>query len=581
LQSAEKESVSFNENSKHQTEEIQEFQSSFIRFDGNCLVIGANDVGKTNLFYAIRLLLDRSIPESELESQESDFHIDAKGNHADQLAITIKLEDIKEDAVISRLKGNVNDKGECFISYQASRESLTSSLFIGHSKNDLEEIDSRFYLKSIHFKYVESTRDLGSFIRRERRNLLKISKDSRNEDEKVADNTQEGKIKTSLDRTNASIAKLSYVEKATDSLNSELQELSHHNAGFAVGLESKSVDFSKFLDQLTLGASTGGVSVGLGGDGRNNQVLLALWKAKSEVEHDLEDEAIIYCIEEPEAHLHPHQQRKLASYLTDKLSGQVLASTHSPHITSEFAPNRIVRLLEKSGATRAASKGCSNCIEEAWTKMGYRMSVIPAEAFFSDGVLLVEGPSEVLFYKALAKQLSIDLDFLNLCLLSVGGVDFPVYINILNAMEIPWVMRTDNDVTKVPRSDPVKYRFSGLNRALKIANNEALYEDHDTINHPSKLSAEHEEESKILNPKRIYVAKVDLETDLVEALTDTLLDFTGAEDHADAIKYLQHRKAIRMGEFLVSHSGSLSTLADDDLAKPLNHLVKLSAERRS
>ena len=391
---------------------FRNFKSSVISFNGNSLVIGANDVGKTNLFCAIRLLLDRSIPETELEPKESDFHIDAKGNHADQLAITIKLEDIKEDAVISRLKGYVSDKGESFISYHASRESLTSSLFIGHSKHELEEIESRYYLKSIHFKYVESNRDLGSFIRRERRNLLKISKNSRDDDEKKADNTREGKIKKMLDLINASIAKLSYVEKATDSLNTELQELSHHNAGFAVGLEAKSVDFSKFLDQLTLGASTGGVSVGLGGDGRNNQILLALWKAKSEVEHDLEDEAIIYCIEEPEAHLHPHQQRKLASYLTDKLSGQVLTSTHSPHITSEFAPDSIVRLLEKAGETHAASMGCSNCIDEAWKKMGYRISVIPAEAFFSDGVFLVEGPSEVLFYKALAKQIGIDLDFL-------------------------------------------------------------------------------------------------------------------------------------------------------------------------
>lgn len=559
---------------------FRNFKFSDIRFNGNSLVIGANDVGKTNLFYAIRLLLDRSIPETELEPKESDFHIDAIGNHADQLTITIKLEDIKEDAVISRLKGYVSDKGECFISYHASRESLTSSLFIGHSKHELEEIENRYYLKSIHFKYVESTRDLGTFIRRERRNLLKISRNNRDDDEKEADNIREDEIKTSLDHINASITNLSYIEKATDSLNTELQELSHHNTGFAVGLEAKSVDFSEFLDQLTLGASTSGVSIGLGGDGRNNQILLALWKAKSEVEHDLEDEAIIYCIEEPEAHLHPHQQRKLASYLTNKLGGQVLTSTHSPHITSEFAPNRIVRLLEKSGATYAAGKGCSYCIEEAWTKLAYRMSVIPAEAFFSDGVLLVEGPSEVLFYKALAKQIGIDLDFLNLCLISVDGVDFPVYINILNAMEIPWVMRTDNDVTKVPRSDPVKYRFSGLNRALIIAN-EDEYEDHDTVDHPSKLSAEHEEESKILNPKGIYVAKVDLETDLVEALTDTLLEFTGAEDHADAIKYLQQRKAIRMGEFLANYSSSLSALADDDLAKPLKHLAKLSAGRRS
>lgn len=559
---------------------FRNFNSCVVCFDGNSLVIGANDVGKTNLFYALRLLLDRSISESGLEPHESDFHVNSLGQQAENLAITIKLEDINEDAVISRLKGFVSDKGECFISYQASRDNLASSLFIGHSRQGLEVIESRFYLKSIHFKYVESTRDLDSFIRKERQNLLKISRNIRDDNEKVADDRQENDIKQSLDVINSLIAKLSYVEKATDSLNKELQDLSHHNAGFAVGLKTKSMDFSKFLDQLTLGASASGVSVGIGGDGRNNQILLALWKAKSEVEHDLEDEAIIYCIEEPEAHLHPHQQRKLADYLTDKLCGQVLTSTHSPHITSEFAPNRIVRLLEKSGATYAASKGCSNCIKEAWTKMGYRMSIIPAEAFFSDGVFLVEGPSEVQFYKALAEQLNIDLDFLNLCLLSVDGVDFHVYINILNAMEILWVMRTDNDVTKVPRSNPVKYRFSGLNRALNIANEE-IYEDHDTVDHPSKLSAEHNEESKILNPKGIYVAKVDLETDLVEALPDTLLEFADAEDQANAISYLQQRKAIRMGEFLASYKSSLSALANDDLAKPLKHLAKLSAGRRN
>ena len=57
----------------------------------------------------------------------------------------------------------------------------------------------------------------------------------------------------------------------------------------------------------------------LGGDGFNNQILLALWKAKSVHEHDVESEVVIYCIEEPEAHLFPHQQRKLAAYLIDKL----------------------------------------------------------------------------------------------------------------------------------------------------------------------------------------------------------------------------------------------------------------------
>lgn len=43
-----------------------------INFNKSTLVIGANDSGKTNLIYAIRLLLDKSLPESDLEPSEAD-----------------------------------------------------------------------------------------------------------------------------------------------------------------------------------------------------------------------------------------------------------------------------------------------------------------------------------------------------------------------------------------------------------------------------------------------------------------------------------------------------------------------------
>tara|TARA_B110001469_G_C9646559_1_gene327037 strand:+ start:402 stop:2111 length:1710 start_codon:yes stop_codon:yes gene_type:complete len=564
---------------KVKLENFRNFQSAVVNFNGNSLVIGGNDVGKTNMFYALRLLLDRSTPESELEPEESDFHISSDGSHAESLSILIKLNEITQDAVIARLKGYVSDEGECFIAYRASRGDLSYQLLIGHSENDLTEIDSRYFLRSIHFKYIQSSRDLGGFIRKERRNLLKISKDSRKDKQKEADGKKEASIKTSLEAVNASIAELSYVGKATESLNRELKELSHHNEGYSVGLETKSADFGKFLDQLSLGATTGGLKVGLGGDGRNNQILLALWKAKSEAEHDIEDEAIIYCIEEPESHLHPHQQRKLAKYLIDKLGGQVLSSTHSPHITSGFSPDSIIRLLEQSGETRAAGEGCSPCIADAWAGMGYRMSVIPAEAFFSDGVLLVEGPSEVQFYRALAQEIGIDLDYSNICILSVDGVDFAVYVRILEAMEIPWCMRTDNDVSKVPYSDPAKYRFAGLNRALKIAS-EKEYEDRYDISCPSELTVEWKRTSVLSIPKGIFISKIDLETDLVEALPDTLKEFSGAKSQKGAIKYLQKRKAIRMGQFIAAHKDALPKLMDDDLAMPL-HFLKALAETRN
>ena len=559
---------------------FRNFSEARIKFNDKTLVIGANDVGKTNLLYAIRILLDRTLSEANIEPQETDFHVQLDGVQIEQLEVTIKLKDITEDAVLSKLKGNITDKGETFLRYAANLTDLSHRLYIGHSEDALEITEARFYLKHIHFRYIQSSRDLTHYIRSEKKHLLRISKDNREDEIAEQDQKKEEGIQTALGKVNDDIGKLSYVTDATTVVNQEMKKLSHHHSDYKVNLEAKSVNFSTFIDQLSLGASTQDRKVGLGGDGRNNQILMALWKAKSELEHDLEDEAVIYCVEEPEAHLHPHQQRKLSKYLIDELPGQALVSTHSPQITESFQPDSIIRLYEKEGMTRAASDGCSDCVEDAWEDMGYRMSILPTEAFFSDCVLLVEGPSEVLFYHALAEQLNIDLDYHNISILSVDGIAFGVYVKILDALEIPWVMRTDNDVFKVPESEPIKWNFAGLNRALRIAA-ELEYEYFEQDEKPDDLSQEWADEARVLNPKGIYVSKTDLENDLGEALSDELKKYAGKPTVKAAIKFLQGKKAIRMRKFLAEQGGSLGRLHSDALARPLHRAVKYVEERRS
>ena len=65
-------------------------------------------------------------------------------------------------------------------------------------------------------------------------------------------------------------------------------------------------------------------------------------------------------------------------------------------------------------------------LQKVITDFGYRLNALSAEVFFADGVFLVEGTSEVLFYNALAKALNIDLDRLNISILSVEGIGFPM-----------------------------------------------------------------------------------------------------------------------------------------------------------
>jgi len=546
-----------------------------INFNKSTLVIGANDSGKTNLIYAIRLLLDKSLPESDLEPSEADFHFELNGKQSEAICIDLHFKDITEDAVLSILKGKVGDDGKCTFRYTAKREDLSYTLYCGPTSDDLEEIAGRFYLKYLNMRYVKSQRDLEKYINTEKRQLLKISQENRSDKQVAEDKDKLQTIERRLNTVNKFVQELHYVKGATEAVNTELSKLSHNLSSYSVHLDSGAIETQQFIDSLKLGASTAGARISLGGDGRNNQILLSLWKAKSEREFDPESEVVFYCIEEPEAHLHPHQQRKLADYLICELPGQTFITTHSPQITARFSPESIVHIKSKSGKSYAASGGCAKCIDEAWDNLGYRMSILPAEAFFAKSVLLVEGPSEQLFYTELAKSIDIDLDFFNISILSVDGIQFKVYISILNAMEIPWTIRTDNDLSDTTKKKKLYKNLAGINRCLTLAGfQKKNHVDAATTHADLIANGSWEECSRKVNKKGIFLSKIDLEHDLSLEMSDALLEYSSKPDITSAIAYLQAKKAIRMREFLSIYTDDLPYIADGEIARALLHCVQ-------
>ena len=137
---------------------FRNFKEASINFRHDSLLIGANDVGKSNLLYALRILLDKGLSEVDIEPTETDF-FNSNGASCNEIVITVYFKNVVEDAVLSILKGAVSDAGECIFQYKAHLSDLSYQLFIGHQIEQLEEVTSRFYLRYVNLSYMESQRD--------------------------------------------------------------------------------------------------------------------------------------------------------------------------------------------------------------------------------------------------------------------------------------------------------------------------------------------------------------------------------------------------------------------------------------
>ena len=67
---------------------FRNFRDEEFLFQPQTLIIGANDVGKTNLLYALRLLFDKSLNEHDLELTDSDYNV-YSGTEYIEITVTI------------------------------------------------------------------------------------------------------------------------------------------------------------------------------------------------------------------------------------------------------------------------------------------------------------------------------------------------------------------------------------------------------------------------------------------------------------------------------------------------------------
>ncbi len=146
-------------------EGFRNYDNETINLADKSLIIGANDVGKTNLIHALRILFDKSLSDKDLELSDSDYNAYTESN---RIIITVCIENITEDCLRSIFVGDIKED-TTYIQYVNEKEG-DYTIYSGPSEDLLQLKPGRFYIKRLNLEYVNSNRNLFSFIAKNKKN---------------------------------------------------------------------------------------------------------------------------------------------------------------------------------------------------------------------------------------------------------------------------------------------------------------------------------------------------------------------------------------------------------------------------
>ncbi len=124
------------------------------------------------------------------------------------------------------------------------------------------------------------------------------------------------------------------------------------------------------------------------GTGTINVLVFALLTFIAEMKSGL---SVIFAMEEPEIALPPHTQRRISRYVLREM-GQAIVTSHSPYVIEQFESSDIVVLSRSgNGELRGAPLDDKHITDHLFRSQRRQF----AEAILANGVLVVEGSSEV------------------------------------------------------------------------------------------------------------------------------------------------------------------------------------------
>lgn len=504
---------------------FRNFEHIDIELKDKNVILGMNDVGKSNLLHALRMVFDKKIRLDEVHN--TDFH---NKNIAIPIEIIVSFDiteflnnDIEKLRAKAREAITFEDSKIFYVKLivkNTKEEGMLKQFFWGDNIKNLKEIKSKginFLILDDVFSviYIPSHVEIFKIFNEIRKEILKDFELSENDEELKRD------IAIGFQDINNKIQKLTPVEKIEEEINNNLK---FFDESYQVKVTSQSIvdDLYKQLKIYTIENENEHLYPA-SGDGRQKKIMYAM------LHYFLEKEAKrkipILILEEPENHLYLTAQIDLSRALFEsKNINYIFCSSHSAEILYHISINcNLVRLYRKKNTTSKITISSSAKINEEYNVVKKMYAESLSKGYFADCVVLVEGYSEKLLCDTIFKLNFNRSELQRLYVIPVLGTNFKPYRDLLTKLGIKIIVRTDNDI--------YKNDIYGLKRCFKLINSEMKE------NVPEYLKGCKSESEEILNSKKIklhevflpcierfklehdiFLAEIDLENDLVNAL---------------------------------------------------------------
>lgn len=171
-------------------------------------------------------------------------------------------------------------------------------------------------------------------------------------------------------------------------------------------------------------------------------------------EHNYRHQAFtILAVEEPEAHLHPTLQRLIYREVLHGSNTSVIFTSHSTYITSVTPLSYIVHIRNVDDSSKVFSTVNLNIQDKERQDIERYIDAKRGEIYFGKGIILAEGITEEYFIPAAAYLIEKHLDNYGVVICNIDSTNFKPYIQLLNVLNIPWVLFTDGDYYEVEQYD--------------------------------------------------------------------------------------------------------------------------------